>query len=101
MASKLRLLATARLQQDYLELQTSNAAELPLVAAAPLAILDSRRANDLGAWLHWRVSLMAPPNSRFAGVLLSLDLKFPPGATAHSFKNTLCTAIFAVCVASM
>jgi len=74
--------AVLRLQRDYDELQCVNAAELPLVAAAPVAVLVPEESDSTAAWLAWKVTIMGSPDSKFAGVLLQLNLDFPPGMSA-------------------
>lgn len=90
-SNKQALRAVARLHRDFEELKAS-AAELPFVAAAPLSALSSDSKRGSGAvsgWLTWRVVIMGPPSTRFAGVLLHVELAFPPSYPAKGPRATL------------
>jgi ubiquitin-protein ligase len=69
------LRAVKRLRKDYDDILNSST-ELPYVAAIPTAIIKDNESS-LKDWLKWKVCIMAPPTSRFAGILLSLTLNFP------------------------
>jgi len=80
MESKLALRAVRRLHRDYEELVAVNTAEeMPYAAAAPMGVLVPETEDSLESWLKWKVTLMGPPDSRFAGVLLHVTLDFPSG----------------------
>lgn len=79
MESKLALRAVRRLRRDYEELVAVNSAEMPYAAAAPMGVLVPETEDSLKSWLKWKVTLMGPPDSRFAGILLHVTLDFPSG----------------------
>lgn len=67
--------AVKRLRKDYDDILNSSN-ELPYVAAIPSAVIKGSD-ESLKDWLKWKITIMAPPDSRFAGILFSLTLNFP------------------------